>query len=228
MEDFRIYHEVDPLSTVIDIPNQGRYLFVSPRDNFFADNTDPDGDYAVRISVVVRGDDPMRFIDLDQNNMISDEDIELLSMHIREGTGHSGFDVNHDGTVGGMDHSAWVHAVTWYGDATLDGEFNSLDLVSVLQAGQYQDVLTHNSTWATGDWNMDREFDRFDVVLALQDGGYGQGPRPGSAVTPGPSSMASVPEPPAVLLLGLGVLAVCASRRRLGAQARRPPYANRA
>ena len=88
---------------------------------------------------------------------------------------------------------------TWFGDANLDGQFDNVDVVSLLQAGQYEDDVLGNSTWATGDWNADGEFDRADLVLALQDGGYGQGSRAG---------LAAVPEPTSGLLLALGVLFV--------------------
>ena len=95
----------------------------------------------------------------------------------------------------------WVKDLkhTWFGDANLDGEFNSLDLVSLLQAGQYDDGISGNSTWSTGDWNADGEFDRADLVLALQDGGYGQGPR---------AAVAAVPEPSGVVLMLIAMVIV--------------------
>jgi len=37
-------------SIVIQIPDSGNYLFISPHDSWFNDNTDPDGDYGVRIA----------------------------------------------------------------------------------------------------------------------------------------------------------------------------------
>ena len=66
---------------------------------------------------------------------------------------------------------------TFFGDANLDGEFNSLDLVMVVQAGEYEDDIALNSTWSTGDWNGDRDFDSGDFVTAFQDGGFEFGPR---------------------------------------------------
>ena len=44
-----------------------------------------------------------------------------------------------------------------YGDANLDGIFNSADLVQVFQANGYEDDVDANSTWAEGDWNGDGE-----------------------------------------------------------------------
>jgi hypothetical protein len=59
-----------------------------------------------------------------------------------------------------------------YGDANLDGIFNSSDLVQIFQRGQYEDGRTGNSGWAEGDWNCDGEFNSSDLVLAFQTGGY--------------------------------------------------------
>jgi hypothetical protein len=89
----------------------------------------------------------------------------------------------------------------------LDGEFNGLDLVQLLQTGEYEDSVIGNSIWSTGDWNADGEFDRADLVLALQDGGYGQGPR---------AAMAPVPEPATVILAFVGILCVMATRHYAG------------
>ena len=58
------------------------------------------------------------------------------------------------------------------GDANLDGDFNSSDLIKVFIAGQYDDNVTENSTWATGDWNCDQEFDSSDLIVAFIDGRY--------------------------------------------------------
>ena len=97
----------------------------------------------------------------------------------------------------------YVHDVlgTWIGDSNFDGEFNSTDFVVVFGAGEYEDELAVNSTWATGDWNGDGEFNSSDFVAAFVDGGYEKGPRP-----------AAVPEPSSVVLLLMGALA-CVRRR---------------
>ncbi len=58
------------------------------------------------------------------------------------------------------------------GDSNLDGIFNTADLVLVLQAGEYEDGIENNSTWAEGDWDGDRDFTTGDFVLALQQGNY--------------------------------------------------------
>jgi hypothetical protein len=69
------------------------------------------------------------------------------------------FDVNSDSIVDREDLRMWVHdrGRTWFGDANLDGEFNSSDLVAVYSANEYEDNIAMNSNWATGDWNVDGE-----------------------------------------------------------------------
>ena len=109
------------------------------------------------------------------------------------------FDVDGQGTVDDNDLRIWVHDIrgTWLGDANLDGEFNSGDLVVVLGSGEYEDAIQLNSTWSTGDWNADREFTSTDLVAALADGGYEQGPRPAVGV---------VPEPKSIVMLAIGLI----------------------
>jgi hypothetical protein len=56
------------------------------------------------------------------------------------------------------------------GDANLDGRFDQLDIVLVLQAGRY--LTGEPATWDQGDWNGDRVFDQLDIVAVLQAGRY--------------------------------------------------------
>ncbi len=88
----------------------------------------------------------------------------------------------------------WVDDLrkTYFGDANLDGEFNSTDFVDVLGRGQYEDNIADNSQWEDGDWSGDGEFDSTDFVVALTAGGYEVGPR---------AAVASVPEPTGLILL---------------------------
>jgi uncharacterized protein YjbI with pentapeptide repeats len=146
--------------------------------------------------------------DFDGSDVLDAADIDLLARRIRE-EGVLGlpvlfwqfemFDLDMSSAIDAEDHRIWVHDVkkTWFGDANLDGLFDNVDLVSVLQAGEYNDGRYRNSSWATGDWNGDGEFDRADLVLALQDGGYAQGPR---------AALAAVPEPATLALLLLGMV----------------------
>ena len=98
----------------------------------------------------------------------------------------------------------WVNQLfgTYLGDSNLDGEFNSGDLVAAFTVGQYEDGVAGNSNWTAGDWNGDGDFDTTDFVDAFSAGGYEQGPR---------AATAAVPEPSALSLLLVGLLAI---RRR--------------
>ncbi|MCA9217145.1 MAG: PEP-CTERM sorting domain-containing protein [Planctomycetales bacterium] len=130
--------------------------------------------------------------DYNGNGVLDAADIDLLATAVMENSDDLRFDANADGAVTGDDRQFWVTelANTWIGDSNMDGEFNSTDFVVVFGAGEYEDELTANSTWATGDWNGDKEFNSSDFVAAFSDGGYEKGPRP-----------APVPEPSATILL---------------------------
>jgi hypothetical protein len=147
--------------------------------------------------------------DLDANDLCDVNDIDYLIDSIASGTNQPLLDLNRDQEFDGQDIAAWVYSArrTHFGDADLNGFFNSGDLVSVFQYGQYEDGVLLNSSWATGDWTGDREFTTGDLVLAFQDGAYEQGDR-----TPA----ANVPEPSAVLFAQVfGVAAALAVFRRV-------------
>ncbi len=112
-----------------------------------------------------------------------------------------------------MDRPHWITELrqTWIGDANLDGEFNSGDLVDVFQAGEYEDVSELNSGWAEGDFDGDGDFTTGDLVTAFQDGGYELGPR---------ESVAVVPEPGTLLTLICGVIGMAIRRRFDGRRSR--------
>jgi Zn-dependent M28 family amino/carboxypeptidase len=134
-------------------------------------------------------------------------DIEGLSARIRNGQSNPAWDVDNNGALDSDDRIVWVHELqgTYFGDANLDGEFNSGDLITVLETGQYEDGIIGNSTWASGDWNGDGDFDSGDFLVAFQDGGFEQGPRP---------SVRAVPEPTSVVLVAAGLIVVIVSGRR--------------
>jgi hypothetical protein len=58
------------------------------------------------------------------------------------------------------------------GDANLDGRFDSADLLLVFQAGEYEDAVEDNSSFAEGDWNQDGDFTSSDLVWAFQTSRY--------------------------------------------------------
>lgn len=150
--------------------------------------------------------------DFDADGVLAASDIDLLSQAIREGAGDLRFDLNGDGTVDLQDHRFWVNdqnsANTFFGDSNLDGEFNSSDLVTVFEAGEYEDDVSSNSSWTTGDWDGNGDFDSSDLVVAFQHGGYELGPR---------SEVASVPEPSSASMLALVFVALL--RRRSDSRA---------
>ncbi|MFC1759311.1 hypothetical protein ACFL2H_11185 [Planctomycetota bacterium] len=81
-------------------------------------------------------------------------------------------DVNFDSLVNEKDLDAMVRdwAATNYGDANLDGRFDSSDLVQIFQGGAYE--TDKSASWNSGDWNCDGRFDSSDLVKAFLAGGY--------------------------------------------------------
>ena len=132
-----------------------------------------------------------------------------MAAELQSGRNVELFDVNRDAIVDNNDRDTWIHvsASTYYGDANLDGEFNSSDLIAVFQAGEYEDAMPDNSGWAEGDWDGDGDFASGDLVIAFEDGGY----EPGT-----PAAVNIVPEPtsPLALLAGLIGLATVSNSRR--------------
>ncbi|MCA9201242.1 MAG: EF-hand domain-containing protein, partial [Planctomycetales bacterium] len=122
--------------------------------------------------------------DFDRNGVLDIRDVHRLQDQISSSAEPSEltneFDVSGDGRIDQVDLDAWVREVrqTWIGDANLDGEFNSSDMVQVFGFGHYEDSVAANSRWKHGDWNTDGEFDSGDLIAAFQDGGYELGARP--------------------------------------------------
>ena len=147
--------------------------------------------------------------DFSASNSLDVEDIDLIDRELRGQAKNRVFDLNEDARVTSEDRRVLIKDLlaTWYGDSNLDGEFDSTDLVSVFQTGEYEDAIEGNSTWATGDWDGSGDVDSADLVIAFQEGGYEQGPQ---------AAVNSVPEPSAAMLLALGLtsLALNAQRRR--------------
>lgn len=143
--------------------------------------------------------------DFNQDGVLDDLDIDILSSAVREGLTDPEFDLNNDGDVDDGDRTVWVEEVrkTYFGDANMDDVFDSLDFVAVFSLGEYEDNVPQNSRWASGDWNGDTEFDSLDFVTAFVGGGYEEGPR----------TDAMVPEPGSWLLLVLGALPLAGLRR---------------
>ena len=124
-------------------------------------------------------DSPGLLGDFDNNGVLDAQDIDLISTALRENSTDPQFNINEDGVVDENDRTHWIESIrsTYLGDSNLDGEFSSTDFVLVFQAGEYEDGVAGNSTWAEGDWNGDGDFDTSDFVGAFQAGGYERGPR---------------------------------------------------
>ena len=150
--------------------------------------------------------------DFDANDALDIADIDLLQFMIRNGYVNpvrlptTMFDLNSDDAIDMEDVGVWVKDLkhTWLGDANLDLQFNSADLVEVLAAGTYEADV--DAGWAEGDFNADGFFNTDDLIDALADGGYENGTRPAITVVPEPASNA---------MLTIGVIGAVFCRRRL-------------
>jgi hypothetical protein len=151
--------------------------------------------------------------DFDGSGMLDVGDVQLLIGAIHDGSHDEALDTNGDSLVNTADLEVWVHDWfgSYFGDANLDGQFNTVDLVEVLAAGEYEDEVLYNSRWATGDWNADGEFTSSDLVSALADGGYEQGPRAATMAVPEPKARA-------LMLLVWGTALFANSRRWITAE----------
>ena len=143
--------------------------------------------------------------DFNNNGVLDVADIDDLMVRVAAGENPMAYDLNDDAAVNTEDIRIWVKdlANTWFGDANLDGEFNSEDVVASFQAGKYG--LDMDAGWAEGDWTADRRFGSEDLVAAFEDGGYGLGLR---------AAVNAVPEPSCAILLGIGMIGLCRLRNR--------------
>ena len=144
--------------------------------------------------------------DYNGNGQLDAEDLDLQAVEIAGGQDPPAFDLTGDGLVNEDDRVFWLHDLkgTWVGDADLDGLFDSADFVAVFVEGKYETGET--AGWVQGDWNADLVFDSGDFVAAFVDGGYEIGPFPGA--------VQAVPEPSAIVLSLLGLIALSGLRRR--------------
>jgi hypothetical protein len=149
-------------------------------------SVDFDGDYTTisAASTAVPGD-------VNGDGVVDAADIDTLTRDCLLNTSAAcvAMDLNGDGIVNADDHRLLVTDIlnTYYGDANLDLEFNSSDLVAVLASGTYEADV--DSNWSTGDFNGDGRTNSSDLVAALADGGYEQGPKQAVAAVPEPSSI---------------------------------------
>ena len=135
--------------------------------------------------------------DFDQNGVLDVLDVNLLVGEMSTGLHSVGFDVTGDKLVDQDDLHVWIKDLknTWFGDANLDGEFESGDLTEVFKAAKYE--LDMEAGWAEGDWNGDGRFGTKDMIVAFQDNGYELGRR---------TTVRAVPEPSYANLLWIGII----------------------
>ena len=111
------------------------------------------------------------------NDQVSDlADVDLLCTGISSQSADLVFDLTKDGKIDLADMRYLIEMVlqTNFGDANLDGHFDTRDLVDVFSAAEFEDSIDGNSTWSEGDWNCDGDATTRDLVLAFQSGSYGQ------------------------------------------------------
>ena len=143
--------------------------------------------------------------DFNGDQLLDIEDLNLITRQRGNASDDSIYDLDENGLVDETDRRIWIHQLmrTSFGDADLDGQFNSNDLVDVFESGKYEQNVMAN--WSEGDWNSDGVFGSGDLVLAFQDGGYEQGAR---------ATVSAVPEPSTVLLLAFAATLTVSSTRR--------------
>ncbi len=112
--------------------------------------------------------------DLDDSGIVDEGDITLLCGAFRSNDSARQFDLNSDGRLDAADLDELILNIlqSTYGDANLDGAFNSTDFVFVFQRNEYEDEIDDNSTWSDGDWNCDGDFTTTDLIVAFQAGEY--------------------------------------------------------
>ncbi|MCA9217659.1 MAG: PEP-CTERM sorting domain-containing protein, partial [Planctomycetales bacterium] len=173
----------------------GRYL-IDP--SAFGREVIRSADVEIRYSLGFGGD-------FDLDGIIGVADIKALTEQTAAGTNDPIYDLTGDGAVDFDDIQNWVDekAVTYFGDANLDREYNSSDLVKVFQAAKYEKGIPAN--WCEGDFNGDGFFDSGDLILSFIQNTYEQGPR---------TSAHAVPEPASIVLLLVGLTSASLLKRR--------------
>ena len=176
-------------------------------------------------------DNPGQFIgdvgiegDYNGNDQLDAGDLDMQAVAIAGGQNPKEYDLNNDDLVNFADREVWVNDLknTWIGDANLNGEFNSGDMVQVFARGLYE--TGNPAGWEDGDFNGDTVFGSGDMVAAFVGGGYEKGLRPGGPPNP---ALSAVPEPGSVVLALLGLTLVTVTNRRTAARTARATRGSR-
>jgi len=174
-ESGRIVFDETVLGYPTAISGPVRYSQLPRRDPRIGDDVDAHDDTGLYDWMFAqrRAKDPLTG-DFNGNNVLDVGDVDSLSLEIASGANNLSHDLTLYGLVAHSDLAVWVEELknTWFGDANLDGEFNSSDLTDVFTTAKYD--LDVDASWAEGDWTGDQRFDSTDFVTAFQDGGYEQ------------------------------------------------------
>ena len=141
-------------------------------------------------------------VDYSADGAMDGSDIDLLGNQIRNAPDEiTPFDLDESGALDFADAETMIHRYLGadFGDANLDGYFDSGDLVAVFKSGAYDKPIA--AGWESGDWNLDSQFDSSDMILAFRTGKY--------LTTRGlpPSAMSVVPETNGPLVFVLAAFA---------------------
>ena len=191
-----------------DVPEEANSIYHTQEDEVLYDdqppwpaNADGTGNSLNRRSLDAFGNDGKSFFaapaspgrvggeiegDFDGNGILTAADIDLLFAELRAAVPDLRFDLTADGRVDENDRNRLVKDIfkVNYGDANLDGIFNSSDLVLIFQRGEYEDGVAGNSGWEDGDWDGDGDFTTRDFVFAFRDGGYVKASKPARVFRP--------------------------------------------
>ncbi|MCA9152917.1 MAG: lamin tail domain-containing protein, partial [Planctomycetales bacterium] len=139
----------------------------------------PDYNSAERWRASVRaggspGTAAFRTPDFDGDNQLNVNDVDLLCSGLANSDIDPRWDLDGDGANTQEDLRVMIEVVfgTRWGDANLDGRFDSKDFVQVFQRGLYDSGIESASPWGDGDWNCDGLVNSSDLVIAFQKGGY--------------------------------------------------------
>ena len=192
-----------------------RYVEMTVTDNYFDDPGDgsgengwgPGGDRVGIGEIAFRVPDATPLLgDFNGDGILDAIDIDDLTQQSASGANNAKYDLTGDSVVDVEDVNKWISDPSifksWMGDANLDKEFTSGDLVAVLAAGTYE--IDVDAVWSTGDFNGDGRTNSGDLVAALAGGGYELGPQ---------AAVAAVPEPSGLLLALCGLLMLPRRRR---------------
>jgi predicted outer membrane repeat protein len=167
-------HALSSQSPAIDAGSNPRSLVFDQRGQPRIQDGNEDGTATIDAGAYERAE----FVrgDLNHDGTINALDIDAMFSQLRldPNDRNSRFDLTGDGSVDGEDRNELIQNIlqTNYGDANLDGVFNSTDLIQIFQRREYEDSIDNNSTWEDGDWNGDGEFGSEDLVIAFKLGKY--------------------------------------------------------